>query len=63
LASSCNKKCIAGYHDGELNVAELACVDRCSLKYLQAYDKVGHVLHEFEKQMNPQQQGGGGPGR
>ncbi len=67
MTGSCYKKCIATYHDGELNVAELSCLDRCASKYLQAQEKVGQVLHQFEQQMLQQQgmvpTGQQGPGR
>lgn len=58
----CSKKCITSYNDGELNVGELACIDRCTSKYLQAHEKVGAHLQEFERQMMAQM-GQAPPGR
>ena len=55
MTLSCYRKCISTYHDSELNVAELSCLDRCASKYLQAQEKVGSVLQQFEQQMMQQQ--------
>ena len=56
MSTSCFKKCVAGYHDGELSVGEMTCVDRCVSKYMQAQEKVGEVLNNFEKQIRQQEQ-------
>ncbi len=51
----CFKKCVSSYHDSELNVGEMTCVDRCVSKYMQSQEHVGVVLANFEKQMQAQQ--------
>jgi len=33
ITDQCFRKCVARYHDGELNTGEQACVDRCVSKY------------------------------
>lgn len=42
LNESCARKCIIKYTDGDLAVGEMACVDRCVGKYMQAQEKVGY---------------------
>ncbi len=58
MATTCFKKCVPAYHDAELNVGEMSCVDRCVSKYMQAQEKVGEVLNQLERQMQAQQQAG-----
>ena len=58
MSQTCGRKCLVRYHDGELAVGEMACIDRCVGKYMQAQEKVGHVLNQFEQQMKAQEQGG-----
>ena len=56
MSQGCFKKCVASYHDGELSVGEMTCVDRCVGKYIEAQEKVGDVLNNFEKLMKQQEQ-------
>mmetsp|Transcript_20559 Transcript_20559/g.34419 ORF Transcript_20559/g.34419 Transcript_20559/m.34419 type:complete len:87 (+) Transcript_20559:141-401(+) len=45
LTNSCFEKCIDHkYKDGDLNVGENSCVDRCSAKYWQVVGIVGQLL-------------------
>lgn len=55
MSQTCAKKCIVRYNDGDLAVGEMACVDRCVGKYMQAQEKVGQVLNNFEQQMKAQE--------
>ena len=55
MSQTCAKKCIVRYTDGDLAVGEMACVDRCVGKYMQAQERVGQVLNNFEQQMKAQE--------
>jgi import inner membrane translocase subunit TIM10 len=58
ITQNCSKKCVAQFNENDLNVGEMACVDRCVSKYLQTHEKVGEVLNNFEKQLLEQEKGG-----
>ena len=51
MSGSCAKKCVVKYSDGDLNVAEMLCVDRCVGKYMQAQEAVGNTLRKYEEQL------------
>jgi len=56
MTSACFDKCMDHrYKDGDLNVGENSCVDRCAAKYWQVVSVVGQMLH------GPQQGLPGGP--
>lgn len=55
MAAGCYKKCVTTYHDGELSVGEMTCTDRCVGKYIEAQEKVGAVLHQFEQTLKAQE--------
>ncbi|KAL6766251.1 TIM10 [Auxenochlorella protothecoides x Auxenochlorella symbiontica] len=45
MVTSCFDKCIdRKYKDGDLNVGENSCVDRCTSKYWQTTGIVGQLL-------------------
>jgi len=48
ITDQCFRKCVARFHDADLNTGEQACVDRCVSKYFDATNKVGEV---FQQQM------------
>ena len=54
----CNKKCIVSHHSTDLAIGEMSCIDRCVGKYLQAQEKVGIVLNQFEANMKAQEAAG-----
>ena len=57
MTKNCFKKCVTSTAgDGDLNVGEMACVDRCVGKYLQTQELVAVVLNNFEQQMKAQDQ-------
>eukprot|EP00935_MAST-01C_sp_MAST-1C-sp1_P001748 g1748.t1 len=55
MVDLCFQKCVdsRSYRDGELNVGEMSCTDRCVGKYLEASIRVGQKLQKIEQQ--PQQ--------
>ena len=54
LVHSCYEKCIdKRFKDGDLNVGETACVDRCSSKYWQSVGIVGQLLGANQAQQGP----------
>lgn len=45
MVSTCFDKCMdRRYKEGELNVGETACIDRCASKYWQVTGIVGQLL-------------------
>lgn len=59
MVDECYDKCVLRVGaEAELNVGEMACVDRCVSKYLEVHEKVGV---QFQK-LNAQSQGAGGAG-
>ena len=45
MVGSCYEKCIdKKFKDGDLNVGENSCVDRCTSKYWQTVGIVGRIL-------------------
>ena len=44
------------FHEGELNVGEMSCADRCVGKYLAAQELVGKKFQEVQEQAQQQQQ-------
>lgn len=58
MASKCYAKCVVKQSDGELQIGEMMCVDRCTGKYLEAQDRVGKALHNFEEQVKAQEAAG-----
>ncbi|KAK9815529.1 hypothetical protein WJX72_005179 [[Myrmecia] bisecta] len=45
MVANCFEKCVdKRYKDGELNVGENSCVDRCASKYWQVTGIVGQML-------------------
>lgn len=45
LTHTCFSKCVEKrYKDGELNLGENSCIDRCVSKYWQVNNIIGHLL-------------------
>lgn len=56
MVSSCYEKCMdKKFKDGDLNVGEAACVDRCTGKYWQTVGIVGSMLGAADAQAQQQQ--------
>ncbi|GLE04835.1 hypothetical protein PINS_up013814 [Pythium insidiosum] len=51
LSRVCFKKCQFKYNDGQLNVGEMSCIDRCSGKYMQAYQALGVKMAQVEQEI------------
>jgi import inner membrane translocase subunit TIM10 len=61
MVSSCYEKCMdKKFKDGDLNVGEAACVDRCTGKYWQTVGIVGSMLGAADAQAQQQQMRGRG---
>ena len=54
MTNLCFTKCVAKFHEDELNVGEMSCVDRCVAKYLETQSFVGKTMQEFQASQ-PQQ--------
>ncbi|KAF5368314.1 hypothetical protein D9758_002361 [Tetrapyrgos nigripes] len=45
MVSSCHTKCVGTrYTEGDLNKAEMVCIDRCVAKYNEVQKKVGEKI-------------------
>lgn len=58
MSATCNKKCVVAYSDGELNVGEMTCVDRCVHKYLQASIKIRELVEKNGELLQKQAEAG-----
>jgi import inner membrane translocase subunit TIM10 len=51
MTATCFSKCMdKKYREGDLNVGENSCVDRCSAKYWQVTGIVGQMLGGMQQQ-------------
>jgi len=48
----CHQKCIPKPRDGDLSVAEMACIDRCVPKYLETHALVGNEIDLIRKALS-----------
>ncbi|TMW63786.1 hypothetical protein Poli38472_002727 [Pythium oligandrum] len=60
LSRVCFQKCKFKYSDGQLNVGEMSCIDRCSGKYMQAYQALGVKMAQVEQEIMAQANAAGG---
>ena len=51
LSRVCFQKCKFKYNDGQLNVGEMSCIDRCAGKYMQAYSSLDVKMAQVEKEI------------
>lgn len=47
MTNTCYKKCVRN-GDTDLQNSEISCLDRCSLKYMQVYKKIGDIVQNFQ---------------
>ena len=56
MSASCFTKCAAiKLKDPDLSVGEMACIDRCTSKYMETHDRVGKVMQKVGEGMAAQQ--------
>jgi len=54
MTASCFSKCMdTRYKEGDLNVGENSCVDRCAAKYWQVTGIVGQMLGGMQQAQQP----------
>ncbi|KAG6619883.1 Mitochondrial Protein Translocase (MPT) Family [Phytophthora cinnamomi] len=63
MSRVCFQKCKFKYNDGQLNVGEMSCIDRCAGKYMQAYSSLGVKMAQVEKEIMDQAAAGAGVGQ
>jgi import inner membrane translocase subunit TIM10 len=56
MNQACFKKCIEKFHEEELAIGEMTCIDRCVIKYIQTQSKVAAVLQENQQKIAESQQ-------
>ncbi len=44
MVNECYLKCVPNPRDGDLSIGEMACLDRCVPKYLEAHELVGREI-------------------
>lgn len=54
MSRICFSKCVSKHKDTDLSVAEMTCVDRCVLKYMEATTNIGMKIREQNEQMQVQ---------
>ncbi|PHH60725.1 hypothetical protein CDD81_1307 [Ophiocordyceps australis] len=53
LQKTCQKKCVpTDYREGELNKGEAVCLDRCTVKFLDASMKIGEIMQQQGQAMS-----------
>ncbi|KAF1332545.1 hypothetical protein FI667_g3607, partial [Globisporangium splendens] len=51
MSRVCFQKCKFKYNDGQLNVGEMSCTDRCAGKYMQAFSALSVKMEQVEKEL------------
>ncbi|PHH73113.1 hypothetical protein CDD82_5657 [Ophiocordyceps australis] len=60
LQKACQAKCVpTDYREGELNKGEAVCLDRCTVKFLDASMKISEIMQQQGQAMSG---AGGTPG-
>jgi len=60
MSDTCFDKCMGkAYKEGDLNVGEMSCTDRCVSKYMAAHKKIGEQLQLFQQAEQARMQGQG----
>jgi len=47
ITETCFEKCISKITDGELQVGETTCDDRCVIKYMATQNRVAEILNKY----------------
>jgi len=56
IAHTCFAKCVTKYSgDGELQVGEMSCLDRCTVKYVDSLKKTVDTVTRVQQQQAEQQ--------
>ena len=49
MLTTCFKKCVPKFHESEMHVGELSCIDRCIFKYYETTQLTQKVFEDVNK--------------